>query len=143
MKNWKGILIGSSVLLLVIIVLVVVIVVIVRKRKQQAAALPENTDWGKGLSASESETIQRIAKGLYDEMKGIQFWSRNIEIYREYAATSDRIFVGVANHFADKYGNGENLAQWMDSEAYGWTSIETRGIVTGIMQRLEKFGITA
>ena len=137
----KGILIGSAVLITVIAVLIIVIVVLNRKRKVETAVLPQETDWGKTLSESESTTIERISKGLYDEMKGLNWFSRNKAIYDEYNATSDRIFVGVANYFAQTYGNGENLAQWMKSEVYSWSSFQTDGVAQAIINRLAQHGI--
>lgn len=141
--NWKGILIGGSVVLLVITILIVVIVILVRKHKQKTVPLPEETSWGKSLSPSQSEAIQRIAKGLYDDMEGPNILTRNEDIYLEYNATDGVVFVGVANYFAEKYGNGENLAQWIDSEWYGLSSPTCKAIISAIMKRLEQYGITA
>ena len=137
----KGILIGSAVLVTVIAVLIIVVIILNRKRKAEIAVLPQETDWGKTLTESESAIIERIAKGLYDEMKGLNWFSRNKAIYDEYNATSDRIFVGVANYFAQVYGNGENLAQWMKSEVYSWASIQTDGVAQAIINRLAQHGI--
>lgn len=137
----KGILIGSAALLGVIIVLVVVIIVLKRRQKVQTAVLPQQTDWGKTLTDDESAEIKRIADALYKDMKGLNIFSRNHAIYAEYNMTNDRVFVGVANYFAQVYGNGESLAQWMKDESYSWLSYETQGAVNAIIQRLAQFGI--
>lgn len=137
----KGILIGSAVLITVVAVLIIVIVILNRKRKAETTALPQETDWGRTLTENESATIERIAKGLYDEMKGLNWLSRNKAIYDEYNATNDRIFVGVANYFAQAYGNGENLAQWMKNEVYSWSSFQTDGVAQAIINRLAQHGI--
>lgn len=142
-SGWQKPLIISVTVLIIVVILVIVTVHLIRKSKQAKAALPEQTDWGSSLTAAESADIQRITDALYQDMNGVNVFSRNVQIYTEYAATSDRIFVGVANYFADKYGDGKNLAEWMDSEYYGWTSIQCKGKVESIMQRLASHGITA
>ncbi len=141
MKDIKGILIGASALLLVIAILVIVIVVLVRRKKSSTTTLPAETDWGRSLSNDESATIKRIADALYKDMKGLNLFSRDTAIYTEYNDVNDRIFVGVANYFADVYGDGETLAEWLKSENYSWLSFECAGLVNGIISRLAKFGI--
>lgn len=137
----KGILIGSAAVLAVVIVLVVVIVVLVRRRKAETAVLPQETDWGKTLTDTESANIKRIADALYKDLKGIA-WLRNSDLYVEYAQTSDRVFVGVANYFAQTYGNGESLYQWLDSE-WWWLSGTriTDGLIDSIKMRLKSFNL--
>lgn len=137
----KGILIGSVVVLVVLIVLIIVIVVLARKKKASTIPLPSETDWGRALTESESATIKRIADGLYNDMKGLNVFKRNYDIYVEYNNTNDKIFVGVANYFAQTYGNGESLAQWMKDEAYSWTSYQTDGLADAIIARLAQHGI--
>lgn len=137
----KGVLIGSAVVLLVLMVLIIVIVVLARKKKIETVPLPSETDWGRALTESESATIKRIADGLYNDMKGLNVFKRNYDIYVEYNNTNDKIFVGVANYFAQTYGNGESLAQWMKDEAYSWTSYQTDGLADAIIARLAQHGI--
>lgn len=137
----KGVLIGSAVVLVVLMVLIIVIVVLARKKKIETVPLPSETDWGRALTESESATIKRIADGLYNDMKGLNVFKRNYDIYVEYNNTNDKIFVGVANYFAQTYGNGESLAQWMKDEAYSWTSYQTDGLADAIIARLAQHGI--
>lgn len=137
----KGVLIGSAVILVVLMVLIIVIVVLARKKKSETVPLPSETDWGRALTESESATIKRIADGLYNDMKGLNVFKRNYDIYVEYNNTNDKIFVGVANYFAQTYGNGESLAQWMKDEAYSWTSYQTDGLADAIIARLAQHGI--
>lgn len=137
----KGVLIGSAVVLVVLMVLIIVIVVLARKKKSETVPLPSETDWGRALTESESATIKRIADGLYNDMKGLNVFKRNYDIYVEYNNTNDKIFVGVANYFAQTYGNGESLAQWMKDEAYSWTSYQTDGLADAIIARLAQHGI--
>lgn len=137
----KGVLIGSAVVLVVLMVLIIVIVVLARKKKSETVPLPSETDWGRALTESESATIKRIADGLYNDMKGLNVFKRNYDIYVEYNNTNDKIFVGVANYFAQTYGNGESLAQWMKDEVYSWTSYQTDGLADAIIARLAQHGI--
>ena len=137
----KGVLIGSAVVLVVLMVLIIVIVVLARKKKSETVPLPSETDWGRALTESESATIKRIADGLYNDMKGLNVFKRNYDIYVEYNNANDKIFVGVANYFAQTYGNGESLAQWMKDEAYSWTSYQTDGLADAIIARLAQHGI--
>ena len=137
----KGVLIGSAVAIVVLMVLIIVIVVLARKKKTETVPLPSETDWGRALTESESATIKRIADGLYNDMKGLNVFKRNYDIYVEYNNTNDKIFVGVANYFAQTYGNGESLAQWMKDEAYSWTSYQTDGLADAIIARLAQHGI--
>ena len=137
----KGVLIGSAVVLVVLMVLVIVIVVLARKKKIETVPLPSETDWGRALTESESATIKRIADGLYNDMKGLNVFKRNYDIYVEYNNANDKIFVGVANYFAQTYGNGESLAQWIKDEAYSWTSYQTDGLADAIIARLAQHGI--
>lgn len=137
----KGVLIGSAVVLVVLMVLIIVIVVLARKKKIETVQLPSETDWGRALTEGESATIKRIADGLYNDMKGLNVFKRNYDIYVEYNNANDKIFVGVANYFAQTYGNGESLAQWMKDEAYSWTSYQTDGLADAIIARLAQYGI--
>lgn len=137
----KGVLIGSAVVLVVLMVLIIVIVVLARKKKIETVPLPSETDWGRALTESESATIKRIADGLYNDMKGLNVFKRNYDIYVEYNNANDKIFVGVANYFAQTYGNGESLAQWMKDEVYSWTSYQTDGLADAIIARLAQHGI--
>lgn len=137
----KGVLIGSAVAMVVLMVLIIVIVVLARKKKTETVPLPSETDWGRALTESESATIKRIADGLYNDMKGLNVFKRNYDIYVEYNNANDKIFVGVANYFAQAYGNGESLAQWMKDEVYSWISYQTDGLADAIIARLAQHGI--
>lgn len=103
---------------------------------------PNDTDWGKTLTASESEEVKKHAKLLYEDMHGWLFSIHKPDIYSDYLATSDRIFVATANYFKDNYGNGENLAQYIDGEVFIVSDFyKTSEIAKEIIKRLEKFGI--
>ena len=118
--------------------LLILVVVLLYKRRGSTTAMPKELDWGDNLSESESNDIYRIAKALYEDMDGLSM-SHNNAIYTEYAATPDRVFVGVANYFAQRWGNGDNLATWLDGEVYGASNKAT---VKSILVRLNGYGIT-
>ncbi len=121
-----------------LLAVVLVIYFIVKKSKDVGTvALPKETEWGRTLTDYQSDQIARIAKGLYEDMKGFNGWGHSSSIYEEYAATDDTIFVGVANYFAEKYGNGENLAKWLDDEVFFTLS----STVDAIKSRLASFNI--
>ena len=104
--------------------------------------VPGETDWGSALTKAESDAAQQHAKALYADMKGWNLWKRDIKIYSNYLATSDRVFVATANYFVDNYGKGENLAQWIDSENFFVTNLkDAADVAESIIERLGKFGI--
>ena len=112
----KTLIIGSAILGTVL--LIVLVIYFVKKKDVETVVLPKETDWGRDLTDFQSEQIARLAKLLYEDMKGWNAWGHSSQVYEEYAATDDVIFVGVANYFAEKYGKGENLAKWLDDEQF-------------------------
>lgn len=138
----KGILIGASVFVAVILAMVIAIIILRKRNAASApAVLPSETDWGKTLTEAESSTVKRIADALYNDLKGVG-WTRNNNIYIEYSQVSDRIFVGVANYFAEQYGKGESLYEWIDSEWWLMTgTMKTSGTVDAIKMRLLSFNL--
>ncbi len=135
----KKSIIVASIVMASLLAIVLVIYFIVKKSKDVGTvALPKETEWGKTLTDYQSDQIARIAKGLYEDMKGYNAWGHSSSIYEEYAATDDVIFVGVANYFAEKYGKGENLAKWLDDEVFFTLS----STVDAIKSRLASFNIT-
>lgn len=136
LKNKTAVLWGVA--LLVILVLIIVIVIIARKKEAEKAPLPHETDWGRTLTDVEEAQVIRLTDELYEDMKGWNIWGHNESVYTEYSKTTDRVFVAVANHFGEKYGNGESLAQWMKDEAYAFNSL-----TDAIISRLAKFGFIA
>lgn len=128
----------ASIVMAALLTIVLIIYFIVKKSKDAGTvALPKETDWGRSLTDYQSDQIARIAKSLYEDMKGYNAWGHNSSIYEEYAATDDIIFVGVANYFADKYGKGENLAKWLDDEVF----FTLQSTVDAIKSRLASFNI--
>lgn len=140
MKNidTKGILIGSAVVLGVIAVFVIVIVCIKKFSKVKNVPLPKDTNWGRTLTEVESNDVVRIADALHKDMSGWNIWGHDQRVYQEYSMTTDKVFVAVANYFAEKYGNGENLAQWIADEAFAFSAL-----TDSIISRLQHFGIYA
>lgn len=133
---------------LAVIVVVIIIVYFVGKKqgKQLSSSgnkglLPSQTDYGQSLTQLETQEIIRHADALYKDMNGLNLLPRDASVYTEYLASSDRVFVGTANYFYDNYGRGENLAQWIDSEAYWFTNSNLKETINSIQGRLAKFGI--
>ena len=131
----KTLIIGSAILGTVL--LIVLVIYFVKKKDVETVVLPKETDWGRDLTDFQSEQIARLAKLLYEDMKGWNAWGHSSQVYEEYAATDDVIFVGVANYFAEKYGKGENLAKWLDDEQFFTLS----STVDAIKSRLASFNI--
>lgn len=133
---------------LAVVVVVIIIVYFVGKKqgKQLSSSgnkglLPSQTDYGQSLTQLETKEIIRHADALYKDMNGLNLLPRDASVYTEYLASSDRVFVGTANYFYDNYGRGDNLAQWIDSEAYWFTNSNLKETINSIQGRLAKFGI--
>ena len=136
--NPKDILIGSAVILGIVAVFIIVMVLIKKFSKVKNVALPKDTNWGRSLTDVEQDQVIHLADALHYDMNGWNVWGHDSSIYREYSMTSDKVFVATANYFAEKYGDGENLAQWIKDEAFTFSSL-----TESIISRLQKFGIYA
>lgn len=133
----KRTLIIGSVAVVAVLLIALLIYFIAKKDDVETVVLPNETDWGRSLTEFQSDQIARLAKLLYEDMKGWNAWGHSSHVYEEYAATDDVIFVGVANYFAEKYGKGENLAKWLDDEQFFTLS----STVDAIKSRLASFNI--
>lgn len=139
MKEQRKVMIAGIITLVVIAVIILVVVLIIKRQKAvKSVPLPSETNWGQSLTINEQADIIRISDGLYQEMKGVAIFGHNMDIYKEYLNTSDRVFVGVANYFYEKYGGGKNLANWIKEEVFIVNSIPN-----AILARLLKFNITS
>lgn len=133
--------------LAVIVVIIIIVYFVGKKQGKQLSSsgnkglLPSQTDYGQSLTQLETQEIIRHADALYKDMNGLNLLPRDASVYTEYLASSDRVFVGTANYFYDNYGRGENLAQWIDSEAYWFTNSNLKETINSIQGRLAKFGI--
>lgn len=135
-KLSKGQIIAIGVVLLILIALIIVVAVLAKKRKEKTVPLPKDTDWGRTLTDVESAQVVRLADALYKDMKGWNIGGHDKPTYQEYSGTTDKVFVAVADYFAQKYGEGKNLAQWIDEEQYAFHNL-TDSIIT----RLASFGV--
>jgi hypothetical protein len=133
--------VGIAILVVVIVVVVVYYVGKKSGKEDETVALPSATDWGKSLTEAENNEIKKHAEALYSDMKGIKLGIRDESTYNSYLASSDRVFVGTANYFAEKYGEGENIATWFDNESYNFLNIKLKERVKTILSRLSGFGI--
>ena len=139
MKEQRKVMIAGIITLVVIAVIILVVVLIIKRKKAvKSVPLPSETNWGQSLTINEQADIIRISDGLYQEMKGVAIFGHDMDIYKEYLNTSDRVFVGVANYFYEKYGGGKNLANWIKEEVFIVNSIPN-----AILARLLKFNITS
>lgn len=133
--------------LAVVVVIIIIVYFVGKKQGKQLSTsgnkglLPSQTDYGQSLTQLETQEIIRHADALYKDMNGLNLLPRDASVYTEYLASSDRVFVGTANYFYDNYGRGENLAQWIDSEAYWFTNSNLKETINSIQGRLAKFGI--
>lgn len=142
MKNLKAYLIGTGILFIVIVVVAIYFYQTGKNKYDKSVDLPEQTDWGKTLTTDEANEIKRHAAALYKDMKGLNLMPRKPEVYNDYLASSDRIFVGTANYFVKNYGEGETLAQWIKSENYTATNLnQLTATIDAILARLAKHGI--
>ena len=136
--NSRDIFIGSAVILGIVAVFVIVMVLIKKFSKTKDVALPKDTDWGRSLTDAEQDQVIRLADAMHFDMNGWNIWGHDKSVYQEYSMTTDKVFVATANYFAEKYGDGENLAQWIKDEAFAFSSL-----TDSIISRLQKFGIYA
>ena len=133
--------------LAVVVVIIIIVYFVGKKQGKQLSTsgnkglLPSQTDYGQSLTQLETQEIIRHADALYKDLNGLNLLPRDASVYTEYLASSDRVFVGTANYFYDNYGRGENLAQWIDSEAYWFTNSNLKETINSIQGRLAKFGI--
>lgn len=142
MKNLKVYLISTGILLIVIVVVAIYFYQSGKNKYDKSVEMPEKTDWGKTLTTEEANEIKRHAAALYKDMKGLNLMPRKPEVYVDYLATSDRVFVGTANFFVKNYGEGETLAQWIKDENYTATNFnELTATIDAILARLNKHGI--
>ena len=134
---------------LIIIITVVIILAAVyywgRKKGKEARKddLPE--DVTKGITDKESIAAADFADRINSDLKGINLWSHDMDLWNAFVNTTDRIIIATSNYFNQKYGNGESLYKWIkDESAYtiwggGWTAADTwktkRQLV---MERMEK-----
>lgn len=139
MSSAKVIIISTAGSLIVLAAIGIVAYLAGRKSKEaETVGLPEATDWGGSLTADESAQIEDFAKRLFNDMDGLNL-SHDGTVYLDYLAATDRVFVGTANYFAEKYGNGENLAEWIAGETFAAAKLLT---AQKILERLETYGIT-
>lgn len=136
----KTTVITISIIVVILIALIITLYFVGRKQGKKSATegtkgkLPNETDWGQTLTEVENQDIKRITKALYEDMKGWNITGHDKTIYEEYLTVDDRTFVGVANYFADQYG--ESLASWINDEAFTF-----HNVTDSILSRLASYGI--
>ena len=100
--------------------------------------LPNNSN----SSDTEASIIRGLALSLHNEMKGIGVNS-SIDPYKEYLATTDRIFVAVYNDFNKMYqGEGDGtLREWINGEYWGMFDNSNKTIKEGITARMDNLNL--
>lgn len=69
------------------------------------------------LTDDEGKQVRKITLALYQDMSGINVFSRDIQAFRELNTLSDTLFVAVYNDFNTMYGSeGESLREWIQGE---------------------------
>ncbi len=87
--------------------------------KLPQADVPDDKPNGQATEA-EKVKANETARALFTDMDGFA-WNRNFEVYKDFAALSDTIFVLVYNRFNELYAKEDEgtLREWLDSELYG------------------------
>lgn len=87
------------------------------------------------LSQDQLKQVRELSRKLHDDMDGLNlFGMRNTEIYNQFTALSDTMFVAVYNDFNTLYAGEDNgtLRAWIDNE----TGIPSSNIIIDRMNRL-------
>ena len=83
------------------------------------APLPNSDTVGVNLTPQQAQDVRRIALALHSDMDGINF-TRNWDLYSEFAALNDPMFIAVYNDFGNLYyseGKG-TLRAWIEDENF-------------------------
>jgi len=139
---------------LIIAVTVVIIIAIVyfvgRKKGREARkdVLPEKVT--KGIDNTEARAAEEFADKLYQDMKGLNFWSHDMDLWNAFLRTTDRIMIATSNYFNQKYGKSktDTLYQWLKDEwninfwGGAFKTSETWKIVRPqVLKRMEQLGL--
>ena len=109
-----------------------------KKAGNTFAPLPENSN----SSKTEASQIRSISLALHNEMKGIGVNS-SIDPFKDYLATTDRIFIAVYNDFNKMYqseGDG-TLREWINGEYWGMFENSNKAIKESITSRMDSLNL--
>jgi hypothetical protein len=139
----------------IIIILVVAVLLLVvyfkgkNKGKDEAAIdtdqLQTPSDNDPQLTDKEKIQVSELAKTLYEEMDGTNFY-RTIKPFKDLNSLGDRMFVPVLNDFnvlviKNKQNDKGNFRQWLTDEwMYGTDAYVLRET---LMERMDRLGIKA
>lgn len=129
---------------------IILIYIIYRIGKNKGAVkpntLPNDTDWGGGLTPSEGTNVRAISERLYRDMDNAWVWvgaSRDCEAYQQFLGLSDTLFTAVYNDFNDLYyskGDG-TLKEWISDESFSGTRGCSGDIKDAILKRMDKLNL--
>lgn len=117
------------------------------KGDSKPSPLPGDTNWGSGLTETESSNIRRITERLQRDMSSFQvsigIKERDVEIYKQFLSLSDKEFVGVSNDFNDLYYTDDNgnLYQWIYDESFSYTLGASNDLRETILEKMEKHNL--
>ena len=100
--------------------------------------LPNNSN----STETEASIIRGLALALHNEMKGVGVNS-SIDPFKDYLATTDRIFVSVYNDFNKMYqadGDG-TLREWINGEYWGMFDNSNKTIKESITARMDNLNL--
>lgn len=99
--------------------------------------LPGNTTNTPQMAGASNAEIKSIANGLYNEMKGVNFFGHDMEFYKRALLLSDTDIVKLYNTFNTLYQaeSNETLTKWLQSELFSST-FEREGLL--LIDRLTK-----
>lgn len=134
-----------------IIYAIIIIYIIYKWGKSEGdvkpSELPNETDWGKDLTTSQSDEIRRIADRLYRDMDSylvsVSMQKRDIQAYKDFLTLPEREFVGVSNDFNDRYYTEDDgkLYQWIMDESFTYTFGASGDIREAILEKMEKYNL--
>jgi hypothetical protein len=95
------------------------------------------------VTDNEREKANEIARALYDNMDGVSsIWWRSMQVFKDYAKQSDKVFVLIYNRFNELYGmaNKGTLREWIKSDAF--SSNDWKFIEEIIFPRMDRLNLT-
>lgn len=114
------------------------------------AELPDENSVGVNLTQAQAAQVRSIVQRLHTDMKGINAFGRDWDVYRELNELNDPLFLAAFNDFGNLYfseGNG-TLKQWITEENFTASAFFvtplwwTRGsIKSDILERMDRLNL--
>lgn len=143
-------------IIIMVVLAVIVWLMFFRKEKPKPTTkpVPHDAPEEEGGTSQDmtSAEVERIATALYNEIEGVNAWTRKLAPYKDFSNLSDSNMVRVYNYYNQHYQSkhSETLYQAMKNENYyfgggfSWFDRETvRHLVyETILPRMERLNIT-